>query len=390
MLKANTPEQSMIIRTAEQVGEKYGLDYWRQCDQDKRFPAEFWKEVCEAGLCGVALPEEHGGAGFGMVEMALAIEALSMSGGGATVAQLFMLNPIFGGIAISKFGTEEMKSEWLPQLVSGDMQFCMALTEPDAGSNSLSISTIARRDGDGWRLSGNKVWITGVPAAHKMLVVARTTPADQVRRKTDGISLFLIDTDRDGLSHTAIDKLGTNTLASSSVYFDDVPVYPSDLVGTLDAGWSQLLEVLNCERIVTTAGLSGASRLATGLAVDYANERKVFGNRPIASYQGLQFPLAQAHALNECARLMNLRAAQLCDDNMPYGSEANAAKLIAAQAAAMATERSMQTMGGMGYSKEFHVERLWRDARLFRFAPISEEMVLNFIAQHDLGMARSY
>lgn len=384
-------DQRMLVDTARRVGERFGPDYWRDLDARKAYPAEAWRAICEAGLCGVALPEEHGGSGLGMFEMSLAIEALTAAGAGATLAQMFMLNPIFGGVSIARYGTPEQKRALLPGLARGETSFCMALTEPDAGTNSLEIRTFARRDGNlGWRLSGRKVWITAVPQATKMLVVARTRKIEEVRRKTEGISLFLIDVDRARLSHATIDKLGTNTLPSSSVFFDEVRVEPGELVGEEHAGWPALLEVLNTERIVTTAGLVGTVDLALRLAVDYAAERKVFGDRPIGAYQGIQFPLAQAHALSECARLMNHKAAALCDLGQPYGAEANRAKLLAAQAAAMATERAMQTMGGMGYAKEFHAERLWRDARLFRFAPVSEEMLLNFIAQHDLGMPRSY
>jgi acyl-CoA dehydrogenase len=386
-----TPEQTLMAKTARRIGEKFGLEYWRELDRTKSYPAEIWKAICEAGLCGVALPEEHGGAGLGMVEMALIVENLAAAGGGSTVGQLFMVNPIFGGVSIAKFGRPEMKRELLPKLIAGELNCCMALTEPDAGSNSLEIKTFARRDGNnGWRLSGQKIWITAVPQAHKMLVVARTRKVEEVPRRTDGISLFLIDVERDGLRHSAIDKLGTNTLPSSSIFFDDVRIEEHELIGTLDGGWRDLLDVLNTERIVTTAGLVGTGELAIKLAVKYAADRKVFAKRPIGSYQGLQFPLAQAHAEIECARLMNYKAAALFDAGKPYGSEANVAKLIAAQATATATERAMQTMGGMGYAKEFDVERLWRDARLFRFAPISEEMILNFIAVHDLGMPRSY
>jgi acyl-CoA dehydrogenase len=383
-------EQQMMVETARRIGTEFGVDYWREHDANKAFPAEIWQAICDAGLCGVALPEEYGGSGLGMFEMALIVEALSEGGGGATLGQLFMVNPIFGGVSVSRFGSEKQKNEWLPKIISGEMHCCMALTEPDAGSNTLEIRTFASADGDGWRLNGQKIWITAVPTSHKMLVVARTLKQDQIKRRTEGISMFMIDTDRAGISHTAIDKLGTHTLPSSSVFFDNVRIEPDELLGTLDHGWNELLDVLNTERIVTTAGLVGAGRLAINLAVDYANQRKVFGGKPIGSYQGLQFPLSQAYAELECARLMNRRAATFCDQGKPYGSDANIAKLIAAQAAADATERSMQTLGGMGYSKEFHVERLWRDARLFRFAPVAEEMVLNFIAIHDLGMPKSY
>lgn len=383
-------DQRLLVETARKVGERFGPEYWRDLDARKAYPAEAWAAICEAGLCGIALPEAYGGSGLGMLEMALAVEALTAGGAGSTLAQMFMLNPIFGGVSIARFGTPEQKQALLPGLVRGEITFCMALTEPDAGTNSLEVRSFAQRDGDGWRLNGRKVWITAVPQAKKMLVVARTRKVEEVQRRTQGITLFLIEPDRAGVSHSAIDKLGTNTLPSSSVFFDEVRIGPEDVVGQVDEGWPALLEVLNTERIVTTAGLVGTVELAIRQAVNYAQGRKVFGGKPIAAYQGLQFPLAQAHALSEAARLLNHKAAALCDLGEPYGSAANQAKLLAAQAAAQATERAMQTMGGMGYAKEFDVERLWRDARLFRFAPVSEEMVLNYIAVHDLGMPRGY
>lgn len=383
-------EQQMVIETARKIGEDFGPDYWREKDAAKAYPAECWQAICDAGLAGATLPEEFGGGGLGMVDAALIIEELCAGGAGSTLAQVFMLNPIFGGVAISKYGSDAMKKDWLPKLCSGEMSFCMALTEPDAGSNSLEIQTTAKASGNGWLLNGRKIWITGVPQSHKMLVVARTTPVAEVAKRTQGISLFMIDTERAGVSHTAIDKVGTNTLPSSSIFFDNVEVDGSELIGEADKGWPQLLDVLNTERIVTTAGLVGAGRLAMRLAVDYANDRKVFGDKTISSYQAIQFPLAQAWAELEAAKTLNLKAAWLFDNGEAFGSESNAAKLIASQAAFKATDQAMQTMGGMGYAKEMHVERLWRDAKLFRFAPVSEEMILNFIAMANLGMPRSY
>jgi acyl-CoA dehydrogenase len=385
-----TEDQKLIADTAQKVGARFGLEYWRDHDARKAFPKEFWLAVCEAGFCGIALPEAHGGTGLGMLEMALVVEQLAMAGGGSTVGQLFMINPIFGGVSISRFGSESMKQQILPKIISGEINCSMALTEPDAGSNSLEIKTFAERSGNGWRLNGRKIWITGVESAQKVLVVARTTKLDKVAKRTQGLSMFLIDVERKGLTFAPIDKLGTNTLSSCSVFFDDVAVDGGELVGTLDGGWYELLDVLNTERIVTTAGLIGAAELAMRLAVDFAKERRVFAKRPIGSYQGIQFPLAQHWAEIQSAHLMNLKAAWLFDHGEPYGTEANVAKLLASQAASAAIEQSMQTMGGMGFSKEMHVERLWRDARLFRFAPISEEMILNFIANQNLGLPRSY
>ncbi len=383
-------EQRMTIDAARQIGEDFGLDYWRKQDAAKAFPKEYWRAVCDAGLCGVALPTEHGGSGLGMLEMSLIVESLAATGGGSTVGQLFMINPIFGGVSISRFGNDEMRAELLPKIISGEINCCMALTEPDAGTNTLAIKTFAAADGDGWRLNGRKIWITGVESASKMLVIARTKKVSESDSRTDGLSMFMIDVDRAGLTHTPIDKLGTCTLDSSSVFFDNVRIGPDELIGTLHKGWRELLDVLNTERIVTTAGLVGTGELAIKLAVDYANDRRIFGDKPISAYQGLQFPLAQCHVEVESARLLNHKAATNYDMGLPYGSEANAAKLIAAQAVARATERAMQTMGGMGYAKEYHVERLWRDCRLFRFAPVSEEMILNYVATHELKMPRSY
>jgi len=383
-------EQKMIADTARNVGERFSQNYWREHDSNKRFPAEFWTAVCHAGLCGVALPEKYGGSGLGMLEMALIVENLAAAAGGSTVGQLFMINPIFGGVSISRFGTEEMKADLLPKIISGEINCCMALTEPDAGSNSLAIKTFAAPDGNGWRLNGRKIWITGVDVSKKMLVIARTTKPEEVTRKTDGISMFMIDVEREGLTYSPIEKLGTNTLSSCSIFFDNVRVDASELVGTVDGGWRELLDVLNTERIVTTAGLVGAAELALKQAAEYANGRKVFAERPIATYQAIQFPLAQAYAEVECARLMNYKAASLFDHRLPYGAEANIGKLIAARSTMAAIEHAMQTLGGMGYAKETHLERLWRDARLFCFAPVSEEMILNFIATQNLGLARSY
>ena len=383
-------EQKMIAQTATRIGEEFGLDYWLDLDQRKAFPAEIWQAICDAGLCGVTLPEAYGGAALGMLELALIVENVAAGGAGGTLAQVFMLNPIFGGVSLSRYGNEEMKRDLLPKLIRGELNFCMALTEPDAGSNTLETRTFATADGNGWRLNGRKIWITGVPNAAKMLVVARTKKVEEVERRSDGLSMFVIDVEREGLSHTSIEKLGTNTLAASNVYFEDVRVEGAELVGTLDGGWHELLDVLNTERIVTTAGLVASGELAKRLGVRYANERKLFKGVPIGAYQGLQFPLAQAHAELECARLMNYKAACLHDRGLPYGSESNTAKLIAAQAAPRLIEQAMQIMGGMGYAKESHLERLWRDARLFRFAPVSEEMILNYIGTHDLGMPRSY
>jgi acyl-CoA dehydrogenase len=384
-------EQRMIQDTARRVAEQFPVKYWAEKDRDHAFPTELWQAVCDAGLCGAALPETYGGSGMGMVEIALIVEELAAGGAGSTVGQLFILNPIFGGVAIANHGSDKMKQELLPKLCTGTLKFCMALTEPDAGINTTAIKSFARRDGNGgWRLNGRKIWITAVPASDKMLVIARTQKIEEVQKRSHGISLFMIDVNREGVSHFPIEKLGTHTLTSSNVFFDEVRIEPEEIIGSEHLAWVELWDVLNTERLVTSAAAIGSARLALKLGVEYTNQRKVFGSTPIAAYQGVQFPFAEAHAMLSCAREMNFKAAWLCDNGRTYSSEANTAKYLAAEALAKATERAMHSMGGMGFSKEMHVERLWRDARLSQFAPVPQEMILNFIAQHDLGMPRSY
>lgn len=385
-----SPEQELIVETARKVGRSFGPDYWRQVDRDRRFPREAWQAICKSGLAAAALPQEFGGGGFGMLDLVLAVEAMTASGSGVVLAQLFMINPLFGGQGIVRYGNARMKREILPQIIDGRITLCFALTEPDTGNNAFNMKAYARRDGDGWRLSGQKVWITAVGSADLMIVVARTKRIEETARRTDGITMFLIDAKRAGIRHQSIDKAATHPLASSVVFFDDVRIEPDEVLGTVDGGWPELVELLNGERVITAAGLVGAGELAIRLAVDYAKERKVFAQRPIASYQGVQFPLAKAHAELECARLMNRKAAVLMDRGRPFASEANIAKFMAAQAAVEAADRALQTLGGMGFACEYHVERIWRDVRVFAVAPIPQEMILNFISMYDLGLPRSY
>jgi acyl-CoA dehydrogenase len=353
-----SPDQQRMIDTAARIGREYGLDYWRELDASHRFPREMWQALCDCGIAGAMLPEEYGGAGLGMLDAVLMLETLTEAGAGLPLAQLFMLNPVFGGQAVARFGTDAMRRELLPRLIDGSALFSFALTEPDAGNNSLNIRAHARRDGEGWCLSGQKVWISGHDVATHMLVVARTTPAGTGAQRSHGISMFLIDAHREGIQATPIAKAGTHPLSSFTLFFDNVRIEPHELLGTLDGGWPELVELLNGERIITAAGLVGTGRLAVRLAVSYAMERKVFADRPIGAYQAVQFPLARCTAALNGAGLVNRKAAWLMDRGDAFGSEANTAKLLAADAAFEACDRAMQTMGGMGYAAEFHVERL--------------------------------
>jgi acyl-CoA dehydrogenase len=328
---------------------------------------------------------------MGMLEMTMVVEEACRSGAGATASQLFMLTPVFGAISILKHGTVDQRQLYLPKIAAGEIDFCMALTEPMAGSNALNTRTTARQNPDGcWRLDGQKIWITGMDVADYILTVARTASVESGAPKTFGLSLFLVPKDLPGITSAPIEKMGTHCLRSDTVFFDGVLVPPDALLGERDRGWHHLIDTLNTERMVTAAGCVATVDLALDIAVRYSTQRKVFGDTPIGAYQGLQFPLAEQKTLSELARLMNYKAACLFDEGKDCAVEANMSKLVAARAACDATDRAIQTMGGMGYATDSHVERLYRDARLFRFAPVSEEMILNYVAQHVLNMPRSY
>ena len=384
-----TEEQQEIQKGVRQTVREFGLEYWREKDRAHQFPTELWNALGKGGWLGIAIPEKYGGAGKGVLELALVVEEACRAGGGATLSQLFMVTPVFGGETLKRHGSEKQRQEFLPKIAAGEMDFCMALTEPNAGSNTLAIEARATRDGDGYRINGQKVWITAVHKAKLCLVVARTTPAAEAPKRTLGISLFFADTDSHGITYTPLEKVGTRCLDSFVMYFDDVYVPADRLVGVENQGWSHILDTLNAERVVTTAGCIATADIALDLACRYAGERNVFG-RTIGSNQGIQFPLATIKIQVEMARLMNYKAAWLHDRGENAGAEANMAKYLAAEAAFRACDQAMQTMGGYGYGVEYHIERLWRDVRLFRIAPVSQEMILSYIGQHVLRMPRTY
>jgi acyl-CoA dehydrogenase len=265
----------------------------------------------------------------------------------------------------------------------------MALTEPDAGTDTFATATTATRVGDGFVLNGQKVWITAVPEADYILTIARTTPDTEVDRRWKGLSLFLVKAGSAGITTSSLEKVGTNCISSSSVFFDDVVTAADSLVGELDMGWRHLLDTLNTERLVTAAGCIATADIALRIAAEYASGRKVFG-RPIGANQGIQFPLAEIKMRLEAARLLTYKAAWQYDNGDSTGAEANMAKYLAAEVAFDACDRAMQTLGGYGFSTEYHIERLWRDVRLFRLAPVPQELILSFVGQHVLGMPRSY
>jgi acyl-CoA dehydrogenase len=387
------PDTAIAVRDGvAAIASKYDHGYWSRCEEEHRFPREVYDDLAAGGWLGLAVPEAYGGGGQGLLELAVANEALCASGAFAGTF-FYITTPGFGGMTIARHGTDEQKQRILPRLATGELQFCLALTEPDAGSNAIEIRTTARRDGDDFLIHGQKVWISNVENADWMVAVTRTIPAEEARPRTAGFTLLLVDVKEalaDGtLTYQPIPKMGSNVLHSSQVFFDDVRVAASNVIGEVDQGFAVLWDVLNPERILAAAGGVGAAEAALEVACDYARERHVFG-RPIGSNQSIQFPLAQIKAKVELGRLMTYKAAWLFDQRMSCGDEANIAKLTGAQVAWEAANQAFQTFGGMAYSKEYPVERMFREARIGKNIPIAEELVLAHIGTQVLGLPKSY
>lgn len=380
----------LVEESIEGLSKPYGLEYWRQKDERHEFPTELWRALGANGWLGVSIPAEYGGEGMSFLDTVFVVETACRGGGGSTLSQLFMATPVFGGETVRRHGSDDLKRMLLPGIADGTVDFCMALTEPDAGSDTFATATTAVQNGNGsYVINGQKVWITAVPEADYILTIARTTRAEEAARRWQGLSLFVIDRDAPGVTHTPLEKVGTHCISSSSVYFDDVEVPEDRLIGERGMGWRHLVDTLNTERLVTAAGCIATTELALKIASEYATERVVFG-RPIGSNQGIQFPLAELKMRVEAARALTYKAAWEYDTNPGSGTAANMAKYLAAELACDATDQAIQTLGGYGLSIEYHVERLWRDCRLFRVAPVSNELILSFVGQHVLGLPRSY
>lgn len=384
-------EMEMMRDELRAFAKRFPASYWREKDRTGTFPSEYWHALGDAGWLTALVPEEYGGSGLGPVEMVLITEELVGGGVGGTGGILLIANLVFGTMSILHHGSDEQKAKFMPMMGDGKSVFAMALTEPDAGSNTLEITSYARKDGDGWLLNGRKVWSSNFERAPVALVLCRTTPQDKVNKKTDGLSTFLIENpaQRKGIDIRPIDKHGMGALVSNEVFFDDVRLDKSELLGEEGKGWKQILNVLNPERMVGAAISVGLGRLAIEAAVRYANERRVFG-RPIGANQSISFPLAECSAQLEAASLLNYKAAWLFSKGMPCVAEVNMAKYLATEACWKACDWAVQVHGGFGYAKEYDVERYMREARLHRIAPVSSQMALNFISEHVLGLPRSY
>ena len=381
-------EQESIRTAVRTLASTFDDDYWSDRDERHEFPWDFYRAFAEAGWLGIAIPEEYGGGGLGIVEAGLLLQEVAASGAAMNGCSSMHLS-IFGINVVAKHGDEELRRSVLPQIVSGELHVCFAVTEPDAGTDTTRVRTRARRDGDSYVIDGRKIWITKAGDSQKMVLVTRTTPREEVERPTDGLTLFLVDLDPDHVTVNPISKMGRNAVASNEVLIEGLRVPLSARIGEEGSGFRHLLDGLNPERILLAHEAVGIGRAALRHAVEYAGQREVFG-RPIGMNQGIQFPLAQAAAQLEAAELLARKAAWMYDQGLPCGPEANMAKLLCADAGFMAADRAVQTHGGMGYAREYHVERYFREARLMQIAPISQEMVLSYLAQHVLGLPRSY
>ena len=379
---------ALVREAVANVCRRFDDDYWAACEAEHRFPWDFYEAMAEGGWIGIAIPERYGGGGQGIRHAAAVLEEVAASGACMNGASAIHLS-IFGMHPVVVHGSEEMKRRFLPSVADGSLHVAFGVTEPDAGTDTTRITTRAVRDGDRWIVNGRKVWTSKALEADRILLLTRTTPLEECERPTDGMSLFLVDRHAPGVEAVPIPKLGRNAVASCETTYDDVEVPAEDLVGEEGRGFHALLAGLNAERILVASEALGIGRAALRRAVDYANERVVFG-RPIGKNQGIAFPLAEAHAKLRAAGLMIREAAMLIDAGEPCGEEANLAKYLAAEAGFFAADRAVQTHGGFGYATEYHVERYFRESRLPRIAPISQELVLAYVAQHVLGLPRSH
>ena len=378
-------DQLMLRDLCEKIAKIFDDRYWQKIDEEYGFPREFWNVLVEQGILGINVPEAYGGSGLGMFEMCLAAEALSINGGDC--GGMFVGGPVFGGCLINAAGTPEQKAKYLPAIVKGEV-WSGAFTEPDSGSNITSIRTEAHKENGHYLVRGQKMYISNVASAAHIGIMCRTSPYDPARR-TEGVSLLVGDLPNPGIEARPLKKMGSHFMDTNAVFFDDFKVPEANLLGEEGKGWKALYAVLNPERLVIAASCIGTGNYLIRKAVQYASERSIWG-KPLATHQGLAFPLAEIRIRLECARLKVYEAAWLYDQGKECGVQATSAKYAAAHAALDAADRAIQTLGGAGYVSESGVERHYRNLRLNRIAPVTDEMTLAYIAQHDLGMPRSY
>ncbi|MCP1335458.1 acyl-CoA dehydrogenase family protein [Futiania mangrovi] len=385
---AYTPEQEEIRTNIKKLCLRFGDDYWLERDTDGKFPDEFCDAIAREGWLGIAMPEAYGGSGLGITEAATMVQAITESGTGNAGFTAIAIN-IFGLNPVVVFGTEEQKQRWLPPIIDRTDTACFGVTEPDAGLDTTHITTRAVRQGDGYVVHGQKTWTSTAQKANKILLLARTKALGETAKPIDGLSLFYTDLDRRYAEIREIDKMGRKCVDSNQVFFDGMPIPREDLIGEEGKGFRYLLHGLNAERILISASMVGLGRCALDRAAKYARERVVFG-RPIGMNQGIQHPLAKSWADLEAANLMAFEAARLYDAGRECGREANAAKYLAGEAAFEACMNAVMTHGGMGYAKEYHVERYFRESLIHRIAPITPQLMLCYLAERALGLPKSY
>jgi len=384
----SSQDHAALVAAVSKVCQRFDDRYWLARDSDGEFPFDFHAAMAEGGWLGITMPESYGGAGLGVTEAALMMKTVAASGGAFAAASAIHIN-LFGPHPIVVHGSEEQRQRWLPSLISGKDRTCFGVTEPDAGLDTTRIKTFARRTNDGYVVNGQKVWTSTAQHATHIMLLARTTPYEECVKKTRGLSLFYTPLDRSCVEVREIEKMGRKAVDSNQVFIENLLVPDQDRIGEEGAGFEYLLDSLNPERILIAMEAIGIGQDAVARATKYACEREVFG-RPIGQNQSIQHPLAESWMELEAAQLMAMKAAWLYDNQQPCGPEANGAKYLAAEAALKACTRAVKTHGGMGYAKEFHVERLMREVMIPVLAPVSPQMILNYISEKVLGLPRSY
>jgi acyl-CoA dehydrogenase len=385
---ALTDPQQQIRDQVLRICARFDDTYWLERDRTATFPDAFFAAMAEGNWLGIAMPEAYGGAGLGITEAAVMMQAIAESGAAMSGASAIHIN-IFGLNPVVIYGTEAQKQRMLPPLIEGRDKAAFGVTEPNAGLNTTEIAIRAERQGDHYRINGTKIWTSTAQEANKILLLARTTPLDQVKRKSHGLTLFYTDLDRAHVEIRLIHKMGRHAVDSNMVFFEDMRVPVEDRIGEEGEGFRALIHGLNPERVLVAAEAIGIGRAALSRAARYARERIVFG-RPIGQNQGIQHPLAKNWAELEAANLMVFKAAWLYDQGRECGAEANAAKYLAAEAGYHACEQAVMTHGGMGYAQEYHVERLFRESLIPRIAPVSRELILSYLAERVLDLPKSY
>lgn len=383
-----TDDQRAIREAVRSVVTRFDPDYWLERDEDGEFPHEFHAAMAEAGWLGITMPEEYGGAGLGVTEASIMMHEVASHGGGLAAASSVHIN-LFGPHPIIVFGTDEQKARWVPRLVAGEDKCCFGVTEPDAGLNTTRIKTFAEKVDGGYLVNGRKMWTSTGQVASKIMLLARTTRFEDCARPTDGISIFYTDVDRDKIEIRRIPKMGRKAVDSNAVFIDQLFIPDEDLVGEEGKGFSYILHSLNPERVLVGIEAIAIGQDALRRAAQYANERIVF-DRPIGMNQGIQHPLAENWMSLEAAYTIAMKAAWLYDNGRACGAEANAAKYLGAKAGHDACLQAVLTHGGMGYAKEYHVERLLREVTITRIAPVSEQLIKSFIAEKVLDLPKSY